>query len=148
MALITVAAAVLRLLYIGRVSPDPFYDAAVRSMTLSWHNFFFGAFDPGATLSVDKPPLDLWLQVISVKVLGWNQFALKLPEALAGTLAVPLLYDVVRRCVGVSAAIAELVTMTSASFTFSARWPSNTVAPSPESRCVTAEIFRSEPETL
>ena len=46
-AAITIAAAVLRLWQIGKVPPDPFYDAAVRSMTLSWHNFFFGAFEPG-----------------------------------------------------------------------------------------------------
>src|SRR3979490_2059706 len=87
-ALITVAAAVLRLLYIGRVSPDPFYDAAVRSMGLSWHNFFFGAFEPGASVSIDKPPVDLWLQVASVKVLGFTSTSLKLPQALARTPAV------------------------------------------------------------
>ena len=69
---------------IGKVPPDPFYDAAVRSMTLSWHNFFFGAFEPGASVSIDKPPVDLWLQVASVKLLGFSSTTLKLPEALAG----------------------------------------------------------------
>ncbi len=95
--LITLLAAVLRLIEIGKVPPDPFYDAAVRSMTLSWHNFFFGAFEPAASVSIDKPPVDLWLQVVSVKVLGFTSTALKLPEALAGTAAVPLLYAAVRR---------------------------------------------------
>jgi 4-amino-4-deoxy-L-arabinose transferase-like glycosyltransferase len=104
--LITVAAAVLRFAELSGVSPNQFYDAAVRSMSMSWHNLFFGAFDPGATLSVDKPPLDLWLQVLSVKVLGWGPFALKLPEALGGTLSVPLLYDAVRRAVGRPAGLA------------------------------------------
>ena len=66
LALITLGAAILRLDKIGAVPPDPFYDAAVRSMTLSWHNFFFGAFEPGASVSIDKPPVDLWLQVASV----------------------------------------------------------------------------------
>ena len=47
LALITLGAALLRLVHIGQVPPDPFYDAAVRSMGLSWHNFFFGAFEPG-----------------------------------------------------------------------------------------------------
>jgi 4-amino-4-deoxy-L-arabinose transferase-like glycosyltransferase len=79
---------------------DPFYDAAVRSMSLSWHNFFFGAFDPSASTSIDKPPADLWLQVISVKLFGFGPTALKLPEALAGTAAVPLLYDALRRSFG------------------------------------------------
>jgi len=98
--LITGVAAALRLAEIDDVTANPFYDAAVRSMSLSWHNFFFGAFDPGAILSVDKPPVDLWLQVASTKLLGWNQAALKLPEAIGGTLAIPLLYDAVRRAVG------------------------------------------------
>jgi len=35
LALITVGAAALRLIAIGRVETDPFYDAAVRSMGLS-----------------------------------------------------------------------------------------------------------------
>jgi 4-amino-4-deoxy-L-arabinose transferase-like glycosyltransferase len=111
--LITVGAGVLRLIGIGEVPPDPFYDAAVRSMTLSWHNFFFGAFEPGASVSIDKPPVDLWLQVISVKLLGFSQTTLKLPEAFAGTLAVPLLYSAVRRMfsplAGVAAAAALAV---------------------------------------
>src|SRR5206468_620264 len=73
-----------------------FYDAAVRSMGLSWHNFFFGAIEPGGSVSVDKPPGDLWLQVASTKVLGFTTFALHLPEAVAGTAAVGMLYCVVR----------------------------------------------------
>jgi 4-amino-4-deoxy-L-arabinose transferase-like glycosyltransferase len=109
-AAITVGAAVLRLWQIGKVPPDPFYDAAVRSMTLSWHNFFFGAFEPAASVSIDKPPVDLWLQVISVKVLGFSSTTLKLPEALAGIASVPLLYEAVRRLwtplAGVAAAAA------------------------------------------
>ncbi len=112
-ALLTVAAAVLRLTQIGKVPPDPFYDAAVRSMTLSWHNFFFGAFEPGASVSIDKPPVDLWLQVASVKVFGFTSTTLKLPEAFAGILSVPLLYEAVRRLwtglAGVAAAAALAV---------------------------------------
>src|SRR5437764_12121712 len=100
-ALITAGAAVLRLLYISRVAPDPFYAAAVRSMGLSWHNVFFGAFEPSGSVSIDKPPVDLWLQVASVKVLGFSSTALKVPEALAGTAAVPLLYACVHRLWGV-----------------------------------------------
>ena len=97
LALITAAAAALRLIYIGKVAPDPFYDAAVRSMGLSWHNFFFGAFEPGGSVSIDKPPVDLWLQVASVKLLGFSATTLKLPEALSGIAAVPLLFLAVRR---------------------------------------------------
>lgn len=105
-ALITLAAAALRLIHIGRVSPDPFYDAAVRSMGLSWHNFFFGAFEPGGSVSIDKPPVDLWLQVVSVKLLGFSSTTLKLPEAFAGIATVPLLFVVVRRAWSMTAGLA------------------------------------------
>jgi 4-amino-4-deoxy-L-arabinose transferase-like glycosyltransferase len=113
LALVTAGAAALRLIYIGKVAPDPFYDAAVRSMGLSWHNFFFGAFEPGASVSIDKPPVDLWLQVASVKLLGFSSTTLKLPEAFAGIAAVPLLFLAVRRMwsplAGLAAALALAV---------------------------------------
>jgi 4-amino-4-deoxy-L-arabinose transferase-like glycosyltransferase len=111
-ALITLAAAVLRLLYIGRVSPDPFYDAAVRSMGLSWHNFFFGAYEPGGSVSIDKPPVDLWLQVASVKLLGFSSTTLKLPEAFAGIVSVPLLFAAVRRMWSPAAGLAAALALT------------------------------------
>jgi 4-amino-4-deoxy-L-arabinose transferase-like glycosyltransferase len=110
-ALVTVGAAVLRLLHIDQVSPDPFYDAAVRSMGLSWHNFFFGAFEPGGSMSIDKPPVDLWLQVASVKLFGFSSTTLKLPEAFAGIASVPLLFAAVRRMWSTPAAIAAAITM-------------------------------------
>src|SRR5436305_14083907 len=88
LAAITAGAAALRLIHLGAVSPDPFYDAAVRSMGLSFHNFFFGAFEPGGSVSIDKPPVDLWLQVASVKLLGFSSTTLKLPEAAAGIASV------------------------------------------------------------
>jgi 4-amino-4-deoxy-L-arabinose transferase-like glycosyltransferase len=111
LAAVTVAAAALRLYQLGRVSPDPFYDAAVRSMSLSLHNFFLGAFEPGGSLSIDKPPVDLWLQVVSVKVLGFSSTTLKLPEALAGTAAVPALYAAVRKMWTPGAAAAAAIAL-------------------------------------
>jgi 4-amino-4-deoxy-L-arabinose transferase-like glycosyltransferase len=44
-----------------------YYATAVKSMTMSWSNFFFVSFDPGGFVSVDKPPLGLWTQTLSVK---------------------------------------------------------------------------------
>lgn len=105
LALIAAGAAALRLVDLGAVRLDPFYDAAVRSMGVSWHNFFFGAYEPGGSVSIDKPPVDLWLQVASVKLLGWGSASLKLPEALAGTVSVPLLYAAVRRPFGALAGL-------------------------------------------
>jgi 4-amino-4-deoxy-L-arabinose transferase-like glycosyltransferase len=99
-AAIVVVAAVLRLWAIGLDAPNPFYDAAVRSMGLSWHNFFFGALDPTGRLAIDKPPVDLWLQVASTKLLGFNRTALALPEALGGIAAVAMLYAAIARATG------------------------------------------------
>src|SRR5258705_900051 len=97
---ITVVAAGLRLHGLSFVDGNPFYDAAVRSMGTSWHAFWLGAYDPSATTSIDKPPLDLWLQVASTKLFGFNGTALKLPEAVASTLSVPLLFVTLRRAFG------------------------------------------------
>src|SRR6185312_14191183 len=99
-------AAVLRLRSFGAVGGNPFYDAAVRSMSLSWHNLFVGAFDPTATTAVDKAPLDLWLQVASVRLLGFSSTALRLPELIAGIAAVGLVGDLGRRLFGAPAGLA------------------------------------------
>jgi len=111
LAAITAGAAVLRFAHLGRVIGDPFYDGAVRSMGLSWHNFYFGAVEPSGAIAIDKPPVDLWLQVASVKLLGFGSAALKTPEALAGTLAVALLYAAVRPVFGVRAGLVSALAL-------------------------------------
>jgi len=97
---IVALAATLRLWAIKHDTSNPFYDAAVRSMGLSWHNFFFGALDPSGALAIDKPPVDLWLQVAATKLLGYNRTALALPEALGGIATVALLYAAIARACG------------------------------------------------
>jgi 4-amino-4-deoxy-L-arabinose transferase-like glycosyltransferase len=79
---------------------NAYYAGAVRSMLKSWHNFFFVSFDPGGLVSVDKPPLALWVQAASAKVFGFSSFSILLPEALAGVGAVWLLYLLVARYFG------------------------------------------------
>ncbi len=105
MGVVLGAAAALRLIGLGTVRLDPFYDAAVRSMGMSWRNLYFGAWEPGGSASIDKPPVDLWLQVASVKLLGFGSTSLKLPEALGGIAAVGLLYAAVKRVWGFAAGI-------------------------------------------
>ncbi len=72
-----------------------YYSAAVESMLRSLHNFFFLASDPGGLISVDKPPLGLWLQVISAKVLGFHALSVLIPEAACGFLTVLFTYFIV-----------------------------------------------------
>jgi 4-amino-4-deoxy-L-arabinose transferase-like glycosyltransferase len=105
LAAILVVAGLLRFVGLQGVELNPYYDAAVRSMGTSWHAFLYGAFEPGASVATDKPPLDLWLQVASSKVLGFTPFALHLPQALASMIAIVLLYDLVRRGFGVLAGL-------------------------------------------
>jgi len=47
-------------------------------MLTSWHNFFFAAFEPGGSVTVDKPPLGSWVQAASASIWGGNGFALAL----------------------------------------------------------------------
>lgn len=103
---IVAVAAALRLWSFSRIAGNPFYDAAVRSMSMSWHNLFVGAFDPSASTAVDKAPLDLWLQVASVRLFGFSSAALRLPELLAGIAAVVLVHDLGRRLFGRLAGLA------------------------------------------
>jgi 4-amino-4-deoxy-L-arabinose transferase-like glycosyltransferase len=80
-----------------------YYPPAVRSMMDNWHNFFFASYDPGGFVTVDKPPVGFWFQVLSAKIFGFNSVSILLPQALAGVLSVLLLYYLVRRHFGVVA---------------------------------------------
>jgi 4-amino-4-deoxy-L-arabinose transferase-like glycosyltransferase len=84
---------------------NDYYSAAVRSMLRSWHNFLFASFDPGGLVSVDKPPLALWIEAASAKVFGYSGVAILLPEALAGVGSVWLLYLLVARHFGRAAGL-------------------------------------------
>jgi 4-amino-4-deoxy-L-arabinose transferase-like glycosyltransferase len=88
---------------------NTYYSAAARPMSQSWHNLFFAAFDPGGFISVDKPPVFLWIEAISVRLFGVSSWSLLLPAALAGTASVALVWCIVRRRFGpVAATVASL----------------------------------------
>ncbi len=82
-----------------------YYAAAVKSMLRSFHNFFFVSFDPGGLVSVDKPPLALWLQAASAKVFGFAPLSLLIPEGICAVLAVALMYLIVARRLGAIAGL-------------------------------------------
>jgi len=84
-------------------SVEPFYGAAARSMSESWHDFIFGAFDPAGTVTVDKLPGALWLQALSLRLFGFHIWALVLPQVAEGVLTVLVLYRAVRRLAGPTA---------------------------------------------
>jgi 4-amino-4-deoxy-L-arabinose transferase-like glycosyltransferase len=88
-----------------------YYTAAVESMLKSWHNFFFVAAEPGGSVTVDKPPVGLWLQAISAFFLGVNGFAVVLPQILAGIFSVILLHHLVQRSFGKVAGLLAALAM-------------------------------------
>ncbi len=84
---------------------NEYYAAGIKSMLTSFKNFFFLSFDPSGFVSLNKPPIGLWIQGIFGKIFGVSGFALILPEALAGTLCVFILYILIKRYFGFIAGI-------------------------------------------
>ena len=112
LAIVLAASAVLNTVRLSQNGyANIFYSAGVRSMLDSWHNFFFVSFDPGGLVTVDKPPLALWVQAASAKLFGFSPLSLLLPEALMAVAAVALLYLVLLRRFGVATAVGGALTM-------------------------------------
>jgi 4-amino-4-deoxy-L-arabinose transferase-like glycosyltransferase len=94
-------AAILNLWALARNGwANEYYAAAVRSMSSSWHDFLFASLDRGGVMTVDKPPLALWVQALSVRVFGFDSLSMLVPQALMGVASVALVYDLVRRRFG------------------------------------------------
>ncbi|MDO9546607.1 MAG: glycosyltransferase family 39 protein [Pelolinea sp.] len=89
-----------------------YYTAAVKSMLQSWDNFFFAAAEPGGSVTVDKPPLGLWIEALSALIFGVNGFAVSLPNILAGVFSLPILFVLVRKQFGSLAGIISVVVYT------------------------------------
>ena len=79
---------------------NSYYTAAVEAMLKSWSNFFFVAAEPGGSVTVDKPPLGLWIEAVFAYFLGVSGFSVSLPNILAGVLSIPLLYVMVKKYAG------------------------------------------------
>src|SRR6185312_1457239 len=101
LAALLVVAGVLNLWALSRNGwANDYYSAAVRSMASSWHNFLYESFDQAGVMTVDKPPLALWVQALSVRAFGFHSLAILVPQALMGVATVGLTYDLVRRRFG------------------------------------------------
>ena len=101
LALVALAAAVLFIPFLGAL---PLFDwdeanfaEASREM-MATHNYLRVQinFQP----FWEKPPLFFWLQCASMKVLGVNEFAARLPNALCGVITLMLVFWVGRRVSG------------------------------------------------
>jgi 4-amino-4-deoxy-L-arabinose transferase-like glycosyltransferase len=90
---------------------NTFYSAGVQSMLKSWHNFFFVSFDPAGLVTIDKPPLGIWVQAASAHAFGFSPLSLLLPEAIISTLAVAVLYRVIAQRLGSAAGLASALAL-------------------------------------
>lgn len=97
---------------LGGFFTELYYAAAVKSMMLSWHNFFFAAFDPGGFVNVDKPPLGFWIQAVSATLFGFYSWSLLFPQAIAGVLSVAVVYRLTARSFGREAALIAALVLT------------------------------------
>ncbi len=101
LVLLLVVAGVLNLWGLSRNGwANDYYAGAVRAMSHSWHAFFYGSLDAQGVMTVDKPPLALWVQALSARVFGFHSLSLLVPQALMGVASVALVYDLTRRRFG------------------------------------------------
>ena len=110
-------AAVAAFLYAWNITQAglaPFYSVAVKSMSESWKAFFYGAFDPKATITIDKLAGSFLPQALSARIFGFHPWALALPQVIEGAISVLVMYRVVRRWAGVMPGLlaAALFTLT------------------------------------
>jgi len=84
---------------------NTYYSAASLAASQSWSAWFFGSFDAGNFITVDKPPLSTMLMGLSVRVFGLSSWSVLLPEALCGVATVGFLYAAVKRSFGPAAAL-------------------------------------------
>ena len=109
---IMVASFGLHMLNIDAIgNANEYYTAAVKSMLQSWSNFFFVAAEPGGSVTVDKPPLGLWIEAIFAYFLGVSGFSVSLPNILAGVFGIGLLYSMVKKYMGELAGIVAALVM-------------------------------------
>ncbi|MGJ7045386.1 glycosyltransferase family 39 protein [Thermoanaerobacterium thermosulfurigenes] len=84
---------------------NQYYAAGVKSMSMSFKNFFFVSYDPAGFVTIDKPPLGFWIQTIFAKIFGFSGISILLPQAIAGVISVALIYVLVKRYFGKTAGL-------------------------------------------
>ncbi|WP_045877141.1 glycosyltransferase family 39 protein [Pseudofrankia sp. DC12] len=96
--LLLAATALLYLWGLGRSGwANDFYSAAAQAGSASWKAMFYGSSDAGNAITVDKPPVAMWVMSLSVRIFGLSSWSILVPEALCGVASVGLLYATVRR---------------------------------------------------
>ncbi len=84
---------------------NQYYAAAAQAGTQDWKAWLFGSLDAGNAITVDKPPVALWVMVLSGRLFGFTPFTMLLPQALMGVASVAVLFAAVRRVSGPGAGL-------------------------------------------
>lgn len=79
---------------------NPYYAAAAQAGAQDWKAFFFGSFEWGNLITVDKTPLSIWIMALSVRIFGLSSWSILAPQALMGLATCYLMYRLVRRGFG------------------------------------------------
>jgi 4-amino-4-deoxy-L-arabinose transferase-like glycosyltransferase len=84
---------------------NQYYAAAVQAGSSNWEALLFGSLDANNFITVDKPPLSLWVMGISGQLFGFSSASMLVPQALMAVAAVALLYGAVSRLSGPGAGL-------------------------------------------
>ena len=105
LAALALATALLTVWAIDSASESDYYAAIAVSMSQSPANFFFGAFDPAGTVTLDKIPGAFWIPALFVAVFGYATWTVVLPNALAAVVTVVVVASTGRRLVSPTAGL-------------------------------------------
>lgn len=105
LAALALATALLTVWAIDSASESDYYAAIAVSMSQSPANFFFGAFDPAGTVTLDKIPGAFWIPALFVAVFGYATWTVVLPNALAAVVTVVIVAVTGRRLVSPTAGL-------------------------------------------
>ncbi len=73
-----------------------YYSASAQAGTTNWRSFFFASVDGSNFISIDKPPLGVWLSSLFARFFGVTPFWILLPHAIAGILCACIIYKTLR----------------------------------------------------
>jgi 4-amino-4-deoxy-L-arabinose transferase-like glycosyltransferase len=88
-----------------------YYAAAVRSMLINPAGGLFNSFDPAGFVTLDKPPVGIWIQSLFATVFGFSGWVLVLPQALAGIGSVAFIYFIITRPFGKTAGLVSALAL-------------------------------------
>jgi 4-amino-4-deoxy-L-arabinose transferase-like glycosyltransferase len=112
LAAILMFAFVLYTWNIGYSGLSTYYAASVKSMLENPRAVFFGALDPGATVTLDKLAGFLVPQALSASIFGLHAWALSLPQVIEGLVTILASYVIGTRWRGPAFGLAIAAVMT------------------------------------